>query len=130
MWCRREIENYFCAEDVLLAYARYDLPDDLFGEAEKQKRVNAMRAAIDEVAAALRTLEKPDPWSSDIKASDDFLEPVFRAFFKKLGLPLTLRKSDYHVLARFLPKDKTDPEVAEKLAAIDAVSRSAKPRAN
>jgi len=127
MWRRREIENYFCKEDVLLAYTR-DVPDDLFGEAERNKRENAMREAIDEVSKALRTLEKPDPWSAEIKASDDFLEPVFRAFFRKLELPLSLRKGDYHLLAGLVPREQINPEVVEKLDAIVTVEQNAKPR--
>lgn len=128
MWKRREIENYFCRESVLLAYARSDLTDDLFGEAEKTKRVAAMQKAIKEVSHALRTLNKPDPWSADIKASDDFLEPVFQAYFKEIGLPLTLRKSDYHVLAGFVPRQEIDLDVIAKLDAILATAKQARPR--
>jgi ABC-type taurine transport system ATPase subunit len=128
MWSRREIENYFCAEDVLLAYARHDLPDDLFGRAESQRREQAMREAIKEVTDALRTLNKPDPWSTDIKASDEFLDPLFRKFFEKLKLPLQLRKSEYHTLASLMPKDKLDHEVEEKLDAIVKIAKQAKPR--
>jgi ABC-type lipoprotein export system ATPase subunit len=127
-WRCREIENYFCSEDVLLAYARYDLPDDLFGQFEQAKRVNAMREAIAEVAAALRTLGKPDPWSPDIKATDEFLDPLFKSYFKKLGLPLDLRKSDYYVLAGLVPRERIDSEIIEKLDAILAVAQRAKPR--
>lgn len=75
MWTRREIENYFCSEEVLFEYAHYDQPNDLFGTTEKQRRELAMSQSIQEVSQALRTLGKPDPWSPDIKASDDFLEP-------------------------------------------------------
>jgi hypothetical protein len=128
MWGRREIENYFCMENVLLAYARHEQPQDLFGMAEQGKREQAMRLAIDEVTVALRTLGKPDPWSPDIKATDDFLDPLFKRFFQILSLPLTLRKSDYHVLASLLPLDQIDPEVIEKLDAIVTVAKSAKPR--
>ena len=53
MWRRREIENYFCREEVLLAYARHDLPDDLFGRAETERRERAMREAIAEVTKYL-----------------------------------------------------------------------------
>ena len=127
MWSRREIENYFCAEDVLLAYARHDLPDDLFGRAESQRREQAMREAIKEVTDALRTLNKPDPWSTDIKASDEFLDPLFRKFFEKLKLPLQLRKSEYQILASLMPKDKLDHEVEEKLDAIVKIAKQAKP---
>ena len=87
-----------------------------------------MREAIAEVTAALKTLDKPDPWLCDIKASDDFLDPLFRAFFKKRGLPLQLRKSDYHVLAGLMPSARLDAEIAEKLDAIVATAAQARPR--
>ncbi|HSZ57712.1 MAG TPA: AAA family ATPase [Tepidisphaeraceae bacterium] len=128
MWRRREIENYFCAEDVLLAYAGQDSEADLFSQAAVPKRQAAMREAIAEVSAALRTLGKPDPWSADIKATDEFLDPVFKTFFSKLGLALTFRKSDYHVLARLVPAERIDPEVVEKLDKIVEVARRAIPR--
>ncbi len=128
MWQRREIENYFCMEDVLLAYARHDLPDDLFGQAESQQREQAMREAIAEVTGALKILNKPDPWSIDVKASDEFLDPLFKKFFEKLKLPLRLRKSEYHILASLTPRNELDREVEEKLDKIVAVARSAKPR--
>ena len=130
MWLRREIENYFCTEDVLLAYSRHDLPDDLFGRAESQQREQAMREAITEVTEALRTLGKPGPWSLDIKASDEFLDPLFKKFFEKLKLPLQLRKSEYHVLASLMPKGRLDHEIEEKLDAIAKVAKQAKPRSD
>jgi hypothetical protein len=127
MWHRREIENYFCTEEVLVAYTAHDLPEDLFGIAERDSRKLAMRQAIAEVTAALKTLSKPDPWSVDIKATDDFLDPLFRSFFEKRGLPLQLRKSDYHILAGLMPKSKFDPEIGETLDAIVATASRAKP---
>jgi hypothetical protein len=127
MWQKREIENYLCQEEVLVAYARHDQPDDLFGSAEAARREQVMRECITEVTAALATLSRPSPWSADIKTSDEFLNPVFERFFKKLGLPNLLRKTDYHVLARLVSKDKLDPEVTAKLDAIVAVTRKAKP---
>jgi len=128
MWRRREIENYFCTEDVLLAYARHHLPNDLFGLAEGGSREQAMREAIAEVTQALRTLGKPDPWSPDIKASDEFLDPLFKTYYEKLHLPLQLRKAEYHVLAGLTPRDKLDAEITEKLDAIVAVAQRARPR--
>ena len=126
MWRRREIENYFCTEEVLLAYAHGEAPDDLFLLAQRDLRDRAMRESIQEVSSALKTLNKPDPWSADIKSSDDFLDPLFRAFFKKLSLSLALRKSDYYTLARLIPKDKLDSEVHEKLDLIASVAAKAK----
>lgn len=128
MWNKREIENYLCAEEVLLGYARHEQTDDLFGQAESLRRIEVMKGAIQEVAQALKTLRKMEPWSADIKASDDFLDPLFEKYFEKLGLPNLLRKNDYHLLARLMPREGIDPEVIQKLDAIQTVAERAKPK--
>jgi Fe-S cluster assembly ATPase SufC len=125
MWRKREIENYFCREDVLLAYAVSDVPDDLFGRAERQQRLDAMKAAIVEVSGALRTLGKPGPWTEEIKATDDFFEPLFKTFSAKLGVPLVLRKNEYYKLAKYVARDDIDAEILEKLDIIASVARKA-----
>lgn len=125
-WRRREIENYFCSQHVLLSFAESDTADDLFGLAERKSKVEAMRASIIEVTQALQTLGKPDPWSHDIKATDDFLDPLFRAYSTKLGVPLILRKNEYFKLARFLNKNDLDIEIKEKLDAIVSIASSAR----
>lgn len=127
MWRCREIENYFCMEEVLLAYARHDLQDDLFGSAERQHREQAMREAIADVTKLLE-IDDLNPWSPDVKASDEVLDRVFKVFFKKLNLPLQLRKSEYHILAGLVPKERLDVEITEKLDAIVATAKKAKPR--
>lgn len=128
MWRRREIENYFCTEEVLLAYAVHDEPtDNLFGPREADHRRQVMREAIAEVTKLLE-IDESAPWSADVKASDEVLDRVFRLFFRKLDLPLQLRKSDYHVLASLVPNEKLDGEIAEKLDAMVAVAAKAKPR--
>ena len=126
MWRKREIENYFCTEDVLLAYATHDQPNDLFGRAEADRREQAMTKAIGEVTRLLE-IDELHPWSPDVKATDEVLDRVFRLFFKRLGLPLTFRKPDYHVLAGLVPRDKIDPEITEKLDAIVQVAKRARP---
>jgi hypothetical protein len=127
MWRRKEIENYFCMEEVLLAYAGHDLPDDLFGRDESQQREQAMREAIVEVTKLLE-IDDLAPWSPDVKASDQVPDRVFRLFFKKLKIPHQLRKSDYHIIAGLVPKEKLDTEIMEKLDAIVVVAKKAKPR--
>jgi len=125
-WGRREVENYLCDEEVLLRYARHDEPGNLFELAESQDREEAMRASIAEIGHALETLRGVSPWSAEVKATDDFLDPLFKAFFKRLGLPNLLTKTDYHTLARLMPAERIDPEVGEKLDALVAVARRAK----
>ncbi len=127
-WKKRELENYLCMEEVLLAYTKHDLTDDLFGSAEADRRVNAMKESIAEVASALKTLRKLNLWSPDIKATDEFLDPLFDKYFEKIELPNLIRKSDYHILARMVPKDKIAPEIVEKLDAIVEAAKKAKPR--
>lgn len=127
-WQRREIENYLCMKEVLLEYARYDQPNDLFGLAESNRRTQVMEGVIDEISKALKTLGRPDPWSPDIKATDEFLDRVFEKYFETLGLPNLLRKTDYHILAHLVTKDKIDHEIIEVLDAIVEVAARAKPR--
>ncbi len=128
MWKRREIENYLCLEPVLIAYARADQPTDLLRGAASDHREKMMRESIAEISTALKTLRKADPWSSDIKASDDFLDPLFDKYFEKQGLPNLMRKTDYHVLAHLVTHDQIDPEVVEKLDALVTVAKRAKRR--
>lgn len=127
MWRRREIENYLCSRQVLLAYARGDDTGDLFSRAEAEHRVQTMETCIAEIEEALKKTRKPAPWSPDIKASDDFLDPLFENYFERLRMPNQMRKSNYHVLARYVRREDVDPEVTEKLDAILAVARRAKP---
>ena len=87
-----------------------------------------MRDSIDEVTQALSILGKPSPWSPDVKATDEFLDPLFKSFFHKLEMPLEFRKADYHKLASLVPKNKIDQEIVQKLDAIVNVASKAKRR--
>jgi hypothetical protein len=61
---------------------------------------------------------------------DDFLDPLFKQFYEKLYLPNLMSKTDYHVLARFIPVPVLDVEVREKLDLIVQIANQAKPRRN
>lgn len=131
-WKKKEIENYFCFPETLEAYARQSAvaaaAGPLFSEAHAERRLIAMRNSIAELEAALKTLGKGSPWDSNTKVSDDFLGPLFQNYFKKLGIPNLMAKKNFYELASFVPLDKIDPEVHEKLNAIVEVADSAKPR--
>ena len=128
MWQRREIENYFCTQRTLQAYARgflgefEDMP--LFLSAEQERRAAIMDESIAELVGALETLGKGTPWSKDLKVSDEFLTPLFKAYFQRLELPNFMYKKDFYELANCLPDDEIDPEIAEKLDKIAEVARS------
>lgn len=125
MWRRRELENYLCQRDVLLAFAESQgsaQAGPLFGQSWRK----AMEECIVEIERALAVLGEPSPWSADIKASDQFLDRLFPKFYEKLSLPNLMRKTDYHTLAPFVARDAIDPEISEKLDQIVAVSKMAK----
>jgi len=126
MWAKREIENYFCTQEVLLAWAVHDVADDLFGVAERATRQKAMEKAIADVTHLLEIDEK-SPWSPDVKATDEVLDRIFRVFFKEINLPLSFRKRDYHLLAGFLSKQQIEQEIVEKLDAIVETALRARP---
>jgi energy-coupling factor transporter ATP-binding protein EcfA2 len=127
MWRRREIENYLCQEATLLAWAEAQgraQHGELFAASWRQ----AMDRAIGEIGAALAALGKPDPWSRDLKASEEFLDPLFRKFYEAVELPNLMRKTDYHTLAPYVSIAELDDEVREKLDAIAEVAGRAQPR--
>jgi ABC-type branched-subunit amino acid transport system ATPase component len=128
MWQKREIENYLCDRDTLEAYAQQtgeqSVAGPLFSVAESERRVRVMRDSIAEMESALRTLGKGSPWEPTLKASDDFLTPLFQNYFRRLDIPNLMAKKDFYELASFVPKDKIDAEVREKLALIVAAHKS------
>ncbi len=119
-WKRREFENYLCQPQTLIAFAESCGRE--LGELFVVTWREAMMAAIDEIAGALAALNRPDPWSPDIKASDDFLDPLFRSFYARLRLPNLMRKTDYHTLAPFVARGDLDAEVAMVLDQVAAVA--------
>lgn len=131
MWNRREIENYLCYPETLEAYARSSGEEESAGPplalTESERRVKAMKEAIKEVEAAMETLGKGSPWDPNTKVSDDFLTPLFKEYFKKLNIYNVMDKKNFYVLARFVPEEKIESEVREKLDAIVRVARSAEP---
>lgn len=131
MWQQNEIENYIATRESLLLYAEATatgvMAGPLFELAERERLRRAMAESVDEVTAALATLRKPAPFTADIKASDEFLDPVFAKFFAKIGLPNLMRKSDYHVLAHHVVAAEVPPEVRDVLDTIVTVASTASP---
>lgn len=133
-WQRREIENYICTREALLAWAAADgragEEADLIEQAEAPRRVEAMQQTIDRIETSLADLGKPSPWGGDLKVSDEFLDPLFARYHESLGLPAALmRKKQYYELADFVPLAQIAAEVTEKLDAIVATAAAAQPMA-
>lgn len=128
MWSRREIENYLVTPESLRAFVQLGLrSDDLVDEAERKTRLEVLDACIGELTHALKVTNKADPWGSEIKVTDDFLDPLFRLFYERLGTPQATFKRDYHGLADAIPVEQIDNEVGDVLDAIHKAALSAKP---
>lgn len=131
MWLRREIENYLCYPEVLLAYAEgsaeEETPGPLFAYSERNRRKEVMQACIADLIPPVALRNRQDRWWQDVKASDEFLDRLFEMYFTRLELPNLMRKADYHLLAKLVPADLIDNEIKEKLNVIMQVAKSANP---
>lgn len=131
VWNRREIENYLCTERSMEAYALQSPTElagmPLFGQAAAERRLEAMRESIQEVSQALKTLKGGTPWDFDLKVSDEFLTPLFKTYFDRIGIENLMRKKSFYELADCVPEDEIDAEVGEKLDVIADVADSAHP---
>jgi ABC-type taurine transport system ATPase subunit len=130
-WQRREIENYLCSQETLLAYAEASAeeaaPGSLFRPAELERRLRAMNECIEDFVPRAALRDPHDRWWVDTKASDDFLDRLFGSFFIKLGLPNLMNKTHYHRLGRYVPEGQIDPEVYQVLDSIADVAQRARP---
>jgi len=125
MWSRRELENYLCERGTLLAYAEEKgrkQAGELFAPVWRE----AMQTAIQEIEQALQTLGR-DAWSPDVKASDEFLAPLFARFYESLGLPNEMSKTNYHRLAEFIHPAAIDEDIRHVLDTICETAQRAKP---
>ncbi len=131
-WRRREIENYLCFPEVLEKYAKARAESrtagPLFVSQERIALVELMRECVRGRIVRDALEDRDDRWWHDVKASDDFLDPLFERFFGRQNLPNLMRKTDYHQLARLVPHELIDDEVSEKLDAIVETARKAQPR--
>ncbi len=127
-WRRREIENYLASEATLLAWAEAGEAEparpSLFAEGGRRSRKQCMQEAMAAVREAAAVLRPTDPSGPDAKASEEWLEPVFRCYFELLDQPNRMLKKRFHELVAHIPDGDLDPEIGEKLDFIvDALGR-------
>lgn len=131
MWTRREIENYLCQPETLEAYAgvldEARLGGPLFALSIVDKGQTAMKECVEDLVPRAALRDRNDPWWSETKATDQFLDRLFDSFFKSLQIPNLMRKSDYHVLVQYVPEDQIAPEISTVLDIILEVANRAKP---
>jgi hypothetical protein len=121
-WARREIKNYLCQPETLLAFAEstasLDFEGPLFAVAEGDRRRALMDECIRDRVPPVAMRDREDRFWIDVKASDELLDPIFGAFYSRLGTEDLMRKTDYHRLVPCVAQDAIDPEVRDMLDAI------------
>jgi energy-coupling factor transporter ATP-binding protein EcfA2 len=129
MWSRREIENYLCQKETLLAFAEANAVKiaggPLLEPSEVKEQKELMLECIEEFAPRAALNNPTDSWWLDVKASDEFLDRVFRRFYEKkkqLGL---LDKSGYYRLAEFVPLEFISDDIKEVLDGIYQIATQA-----
>jgi AAA domain, putative AbiEii toxin, Type IV TA system/AAA ATPase domain len=128
MWLQREIENYLVTPESLKAFVQLGLrSDDLIEQAEGVNRLEVLDACVNEIVNALKLTNKPDPWGSDIKVTDEFLDPLFKLYYERLGIPQQTFKRDYHGLADVVPVAGLPSEVSSVLNDLLSVASKAVP---
>lgn len=116
MWSKREIENYFCHEKTLVAWAKGQYEHDLISAAEAQRREEAMFETIQKFEESFQFAMGCSAWDEDVKASDEVLDKLLPNYFKKLDLPLqTLSKGRYYELVEYMDKEDVNEEVFRML---------------
>jgi AAA15 family ATPase/GTPase len=114
IWEKHEIKNYIFSQNVLLAWAKGEVSQDLFGPAESQQREDAMLHALDDILPGAAKRDKKDNYWSDVKASKE-IEKILRTFYKYLHQPGDTSKGKFFELVNFIEVDEIDNEVIEKL---------------
>ncbi len=127
MWTKREIENYLCQRETLLSFAEKKGSEQAGGPLFAPHWRGAMDEALKQIESALQTLGK-DPWSPDIKASEEFLVPLFAQFYKNLKLPNQMSKTNFHILAAHVRKEDIADEIKQALYEIVETAQKAKPQ--
>ena len=123
LWKKREIENYFFSKKILLEYVVSDIQNDLFAENEKQNRIRIMEEALDDALPGAARRDTEDSFWNDEKASE-YMEKIFKYYFQKQSIPVTLSKNKYYELIDFLKLEEIDKEMIEKLDLIQKISDS------
>lgn len=138
-WGKYEIENYICDKETLVQFAENEAlsnsversigPNDLTDEQQNlfvDSYRNLMQKSITETENALKRLRGLSPWDANTKVSDDFLEPLFKDFYAKIGSLNRMPKKNYYQLVKFLDPSSVEAEVVEKLDAIVETAEAAR----
>ncbi|MDR1183143.1 MAG: ATP-binding protein [Bacteroidales bacterium] len=116
-WKKRELENYFAKPDLLIKHAK-SLQGE-YPQFSQQQLEQAMQQAISDYTLPAYLKNPDDEWWNTAKLSDDWLDKIFPAFYRQLGISVGVNfKKNYYQLISLLDKKDISIEVSEKLDAI------------
>jgi predicted ATPase len=118
-WQKRELENYFASPNLLLKHA--GLLQEEYPQFAQQQLVKAMDQAIADYTLPVYLKNPDDDWWNTAKLSDDWLDKIFPAFYRQLGVGTGINfKKNYYQLISLMDKKDIPAEVSEKLDVIYA----------
>ena len=110
-WQRREIENYFFRPEFLLRWVDSPFPHiDLFNSNERERKVAAMKNAIESIVPRYALNDANADYWTDQKASDE-MDKIFRFFFRELSRPIEFSKNKYFEIVKLLKPEEVSPEI-------------------
>ncbi|MDR0866085.1 MAG: ATP-binding protein [Candidatus Symbiothrix sp.] len=116
-WEKRELENYFARPSLLIKHAKllhFQYPKFTSAQLE-----NAMQQAISDYTLPAYLKNRDDEWWNNEKLSDNWLDKIFSAFYKKLGINVGANfKKDYYQLISLMDKKEIPKEISDKLDVI------------
>lgn len=117
---KRELENYFVSPKVLYSFA-----ESLAKEqgVSKEKLHTWMQEAIEDNTTPARLKNLEDPWWSNEKITDNWLDLIFPSFHSKLPKQTTYHnfKTNYWQLVKYVSPEDISPEIVTILDQIDSV---------
>ena len=113
-WKKRELENYFASPSLLIKHAK--LLRSEYNQFSQKELEQAMQQAISDYTLPVYLKNLDDEWWSTAKLSDDWLDKIFPAFYKQLGVSVGFNfKKEYFQLISLLDKKDIPAEITEKL---------------
>jgi hypothetical protein len=121
MWKKREIENYLPIPQVIFRFIEKEYQKDLFTQDYPQ----VMKSIVDDYIPGIAQKDPTNEWWNSTKMSDEFLDRVFRDFYKKIDSVILMDKSRYYKLAELSVPEELDVEIKEALDEVYQVALQA-----
>jgi predicted ATPase len=128
---RRKFENYFATLETVQrlaeSLARDESEGSLFESGHKETHRLAMQRAIEERVPRRYAIDPEHSWWQEMRAVEDFLDPVFDEFFMQLNRPNEFRLRNYNALIDCMRPEAVADEIGKVLDRIVELAKRAAP---